>query len=442
MALRRAVAAGNWSAVGTWDGGTTLPQPGDIVRANNFAVAIDQNVTVLELRTDAGGSAIAGGTFNVTASRTITASLYSGSTNVLTFSAASPAILTVNGSAYGSLTGNAHGVSVSNTGTLNLTGNVYGALIGTQSGCGVAAVAAAAGRINVIGHAFGGNSAGACGINVALGGTFSLIGNAYLHPTGAGPAIGAGNTSGTNTITGNIDARTGLGIVAVITCNGSAGTTIINGNVYGGTTSGCYGLAASSTHIVTVNGDVFGGTNQSGIAAGITQTGTGVVTVNGRAVAGSGLNAYGVNTSITGAGTCYVREAVSNDYPNNGQAYATPGVNSVVTNNPVTVGRLTFGSGGVPPLGIGRFFIQPSDDNIVIMPTANGGPMARVGETVADPPANSNVRSGIGSGTLVVPAASDVALGVIYDNGTVGTAELTPQEIADAIAEDLIGVPP
>jgi hypothetical protein len=73
MAIRFAVATGNWSNTATWNGGT-LPTSVDDVYANNFTVTINQNVTVLSLNTTAalgvnnGGTfALSGGTFNVVA---------------------------------------------------------------------------------------------------------------------------------------------------------------------------------------------------------------------------------------------------------------------------------------------------------------------------------------------------------------------------------------
>jgi hypothetical protein len=45
MALRVAVANGNWSSTSTWNGGV-LPAAGDVVASNGFTVTIDQNVNV------------------------------------------------------------------------------------------------------------------------------------------------------------------------------------------------------------------------------------------------------------------------------------------------------------------------------------------------------------------------------------------------------------
>jgi hypothetical protein len=49
MALRYAVASGNWSNTATWNGGT-LPTAVDDVFSNNFTVTIDGTFTVLSIR--------------------------------------------------------------------------------------------------------------------------------------------------------------------------------------------------------------------------------------------------------------------------------------------------------------------------------------------------------------------------------------------------------
>lgn len=52
MAVRFAIASGNWSNTAIWDNGA-LPQPGDDVYANGNTVAIDQNVTVRSISNSA-----------------------------------------------------------------------------------------------------------------------------------------------------------------------------------------------------------------------------------------------------------------------------------------------------------------------------------------------------------------------------------------------------
>jgi hypothetical protein len=66
MAIRYAVANGNWSNTATWNGGT-LPTSADDVFANGFVVTINQNVTVLSLSTRSTTGVNSGGRFEITA---------------------------------------------------------------------------------------------------------------------------------------------------------------------------------------------------------------------------------------------------------------------------------------------------------------------------------------------------------------------------------------
>jgi hypothetical protein len=70
MAERWAVATGNWSNTATWNGGT-LPGSTDDVYANGFTVTINQDVTANSLKTIAGTTAVAGGTFQSSGTYTI-----------------------------------------------------------------------------------------------------------------------------------------------------------------------------------------------------------------------------------------------------------------------------------------------------------------------------------------------------------------------------------
>jgi len=75
MALRGAVANGNWSNPATWNGGI-LPNPGDVVASNGFTVTIDVNINVDSItntaQTDLGLTATM--TSNTTPSGVVSAS--------------------------------------------------------------------------------------------------------------------------------------------------------------------------------------------------------------------------------------------------------------------------------------------------------------------------------------------------------------------------------
>jgi hypothetical protein len=75
MALRAAVANGNWSNPATWNGGV-LPTVGDVVASNNFTVTIDVNINVDSITNaaQAVGSAVPNMTSNTTPSGIVTAS--------------------------------------------------------------------------------------------------------------------------------------------------------------------------------------------------------------------------------------------------------------------------------------------------------------------------------------------------------------------------------
>jgi hypothetical protein len=64
MAIRYAVATGNWSNTATWNGGT-LPTSADDVFTNNFVVTINQDITVISLSNKATTGVNAGGSFRI-----------------------------------------------------------------------------------------------------------------------------------------------------------------------------------------------------------------------------------------------------------------------------------------------------------------------------------------------------------------------------------------
>jgi len=555
MAERWAVATGNWSATGTWNGGT-LPGVADDVHANGFTVAIDQDISVLSLRTMPGTTPVAGGVFNATVARNITADLRAGTTTVLTVSHTSGAT-TITGSIYGSTTtsvaavshsssgdlvliGDARGGSVglspmaivsNGGGDLSITGNVYGPTAGSNygitiggnktvtvvgnitGGTGPAIYVTAAkdvtfiqsgGNIsggtasnsagisffngystytlNIEGNLIGGDANNAPGIltytnivngtitgnltapgasgghgysTTAAGGTVTITGNVTgsvgygISFSGVGGnlnvigtvtggnastiyGIANSSTSGLLTVTGNVIAGAGgAGILA----SGAGGTTIINGNVTAGAAANTHGISCSGTHVLTVNGTVTGGSSVTSIY-GINYSGSNQVTVNGQVIGGIGIACYGVISS--GGGGLYVREAVGNDYPNSGITNYVVGAHLNQIYYRATIGSFTSGSGGVPGIGQGCFFFDPSVDNVAKMRQTNAGSITTMNDASGDHPLPANVRYGTvydfgnKTGTMAVPLPAVVDVGVAVD-ATTGVAALSSASISAVV---------
>lgn len=242
MALRYAAATGNWSAVGTWDGGASIPTSADDVYANNFIVTIDQNVTVLSLRSTAGAPAIAGGHFTIASgNRSITCTgtgLVSG--------VASLGVIQINAST----------TTTTYTGTVTSgnTTNFWGIYI---------PITAVNANLIVIGNVVGGTSITSYAINNIAG-------------------------ANTITITGNI---TSGGSIAVR--NTVAGTTVnVTGNVTGGTLVAAAGISVVGTSPVSVTGNCTAGTGPAVLTTATTSAISCVGTV-------TSVSNYGIDSAGT-----------------------------------------------------------------------------------------------------------------------------------------------
>lgn len=251
MAIRWAVANGNWSNTATWDGGT-LPTSADEVYADGKTVTVDQDITVLILRNGTRSGGINGGAFTVSTSRTLTAT-----NGFLGESATGGGMLQITA-----------GVGT----TVALIGNISAGALGN----GFAAVTwSGAGTVNVTGSVTGANSIYGHGIVISGTGTINITGNIAAHN---------GNTYGTQA-------------EALKISSGSATVNIV-GNVTGSTT-GSYAIEVSGNSTINVTGVVTGNVNY-GIrvtAANATLTVTGQVVSTGApgiySVAGSLLNCSG-----------------------------------------------------------------------------------------------------------------------------------------------------
>lgn len=336
MAIRYAVANGNWSSTATWDGGT-LPTAADDVHANNRTVTLDQDVTVLSLRTTAGGAAVAGGLFNTQTSgtRSITANIVAGTGGVQVLGTCN---CTINGNVTGSsITTNSSAVYVARNGlfssladlpVLTINGNILGGSIGVAE-----AVRLNGGTLTINGSVTGGSAGN--------GPTALVLYNSENQPfdvtINTGPVSGG---SSPNNDSSGIHVQTspaGLSrtnCILRVNCNVLGGTaasrnrgiitqipTVIIGNVTGGSGTGV--ISAAFATPVSITGNVTAGAGGHGVE---NATAYSNLTIIGNVTGGSGSNMWGVYNergSVTVTGNVYGGTAGSEPYGINNNSSGT-----------------------------------------------------------------------------------------------------------------------
>jgi len=441
MANRYAVATGNWSNTATWDGGT-LPAAGDFVAANNFTVTIDQDINVGRLTTAAQSPAVAGGGFTVSTTQTITLTdtqaIIAGTTNTLTYSGASGTTLTLNCGASGQLVRSTTTaiacVTVTSDGTMNATGLIAQTTSGVASS-GISITGANA-IVTFTGNVVKSTGNTSRGIITSVACTLTIVGDVESGSGNDGIGVVFGST-GTLNITGNLTLSTGIAnrCSAVFLTGGASATTCnITGNVTGTSTNSANNnatLVIAGANVSTyITGNVAGGS-----ATGT--TGPWAVFAGNLPAGGSALTTY---INIVGSVTA---------------GYVGPAIHSLSASAiNLMSGPFICSSYGVFPLLIVRMhYIKTSTSYFEFRDSSTNGaiPPGAIAPTasmydpsyVVDAPTANNVRSGVvyalGSqtGTLVVPSSSSVASGVIFDNGTTGSAVLTADAVTAAVWSQL-----
>jgi hypothetical protein len=251
MANRYAVATGNWSNVATWDGGTTLPQAGDVVRSNSYTVTIDQDITVTSLQNSASAPAVAGGSFVITATttRTITADLIGLASQAYLLRLQSTGIVNIigNSTISGNATASGSCISVEANSTLNYTGNGTGGSNAANYG--------------VTAPTFKITSATGCTLNFTGiytgGGTFDVTQNSCIEITGNGVIVA--------NITGSLIGGTQS---ACLLIRGTLANVVVNGIIQSSSTAPAILVLPTITSTIT-NSVRVGGviTNVNGVSA-------------------------------------------------------------------------------------------------------------------------------------------------------------------------------
>jgi hypothetical protein len=247
--------------------------------------------------------------------------------------------------------------------------NITGILYGAANNSGTTLITS--GTLNFVGNVFGGAvGSGSTGINITAGGNLVFTGNITA---GGGATVGVSLSGNSSTINGNIYA----GITTARGVSINSGTNIINANCYGSNTAGSSSIAL-------------------GVSGGIS------IVVNGTIYAGTVSTSYGLSSSSTN----------------------------------VVLSNIEFTNGNTPVAGFVKF--KNTAPTITVTKVDNTTEQL-VDPSTTDIPVITNVRNGVvyasGSltGTLAVPPASSVAVGVPVD-ATVGTAIITVTDMGALLA--------
>lgn len=412
MAIYYARANGNVNATNVWSttptGATSDLFPSfnnaDTLMANGFTITLNVNTTVLEVRNDTNGGATSGGLFNLTSNVILTASIYGSTTNntVCVELPSGSGSATINGNIFGGSGINAIGARNSNSnGTLTVIGNITGGSAAANGAQGI--VNSQSGTINITGTVTGGSNSS---------------------------NLGAVNSStGILTINGNVIG--GVSTNATGAYNNSSGTLIITGNITGGSASGAYGVTSVAAGTVIITGNVIGGSNSAGV--GVYNSGNGSITIVGVSISSS----VAIGSQNFSTGTLTVTRAKGNGFGN-----GSVGLNSVVgvAGNQAGLTRvyeIEYGDLGQSPTS-GPVFLFPASSNVALFYRSGTTKKTLVDASSSSGllPNQSDVRAGTtynagtNTGTMSVPTAASVALGVNVDN-TTGTAILTSGNIGD-----------
>jgi hypothetical protein len=330
----------------------------DVLHSNSFAVTVNVDATVGEVRNDNANSATAGGSFTLSNGVTLTANSLAGSTGTacVIYAGTSGNSASLVGNCTGGSAQQAFGAANNSTGTLNITGN-----------------------------ATGGSSNNGHGIQ-----------------------------------------------------NSGTGTLNITGNVTGGSIAGAEGARNNSTGTLNITGNATGGAATN--ANGTNNNTTGTVTLVGSALASN--NAIGANNVSTGI--LNVKRAVGNDWGIGATGMVSvAGVVSGVVGSQTRVEEFEFGLLGQAPV-TGAVSCPDQTTNVCLVHRLSSTKKTLIDAASVSGalPAAGDVRFGTTfnqgntTGSLRVPAAGSVALGVLVDN-TSGTAVLTPAAVWDALTSGM-----
>jgi hypothetical protein len=364
MAIRKAVATGNWSASATWDGGT-IPSLEDTVYANSYTVTIDQAINLTGSTVDQSGSFIPGHIYEIvslgTTNFALTANAIVPGTNATTAVAVTAAIGTIFQAvnAGTATTGTARRVgallnyvntpiSVVTGGGFTMSGNhnITGAYIQAGSANCLTFTSTATSTLaacRATGSAFNQSTRA---ISFGSTGTLTLNGIIALGGRVTGTTVANGGHAIENTSTGTIDiinASTltgGVGAFAFALNNNSTGAVTITSSTLSGNTGRALNNESGGSVTVT-SSTITGGSGNQTLAHGINNAGTGTITIASSTLTGGSVGvAHGLNNNSTGSITITSSTAAG------GSGVGCYGINNASTGTiTATTSTLTAGSG-------------------------------------------------------------------------------------------------
>lgn len=400
MATIVSAQTGLFNATTTWVGGV-VPTTGDTAQvATGHVVTISANATC-----DFIESLNTTGYFVLNAGVTLTATVRGGAT------AANNYVLQFSGTTNATIVGN-----------VTTTQNTTSAIVVRHNGT--------AGTLNITGNVTGGSASAADAISIAAGGSVAVTGNV----TGGGNADGiTALTTATVTVTGNVTGGPSAGGSTAWGINAASGHVQVTGTVTGGSGSSGDGSIRDRAGIfgqrITVTGDVYGGLNCPGLliagVASSTSSGVGEHTVTGNVYASSTFPAICTELENSVGNDCLL--TINGDIIDD-----VKGRPAVAVGCRVRVSNVNTSS---HDKRAGAYTYTGADLNNGTLATY----VATTADDVLDP---ADVRSGTTyaggtlTGTLAVPPASAVSIGVPVDD-EVGTAAVTAAAIATLVGAQI-----
>lgn len=484
MAVRYAIANGNWSSVSTWDGAASIPTSADDVYLDNKNVTLDVDATVLNLYMTARSGGTAGGTLTTTTTRSFTCNtIYPYSVNTTIYhNGASNTTLTINANLAGATfqTGTPGGVLNLNTGNIIFNGNVTGGTSGvwcaavyltgtglftltgnlTSSGYLVFNIVGTSSKAVINGIITGGTS------SMSLNNASNLSNALTLNGTVTSAATNAIVNASTGTITIN-GTQTAIGTALVYAiANNSTGVITINGDCLGAlsaTPSNAYIVNNNSTGVLNINGNVTARSVSPSTTIGmITNNSTGTINVTGNITGGSVANAFPISLNangtinvtgnitggshVTNTPAIYIYNTIATANITGATASNVyPAIFSTVTTAIFNLlGNIVNTAGLVAYYGSLNIKCSPTAGQSITYRSTSGTDRVLATTNVSNgAPVIANVRNGIvyGStneltGTLKIALPVDVRVNVPTDN-TVGTATITAQDFWDYAVSNL-----